>query len=82
MSEYIQISGVNRNTQARKCGPHALRHSLAGRMLEEGTPFPVISSVLGHKNAESTAFYLGIDHRALARCPLDVPVCTAYGKEG
>lgn len=82
VSEYIQKSGVNKNNPERRHGSHALRHSLAGRMLENEVPLPVISSVLGHKNSESTAFYLGIDHQALAKCPLDVPVCTAYRKEG
>lgn len=82
VSEYIQKSGVNKDRPERRHGSHALRHSLAGRMLENEVPLPVISSVLGHKNAESTAFYLGIDRQALARCPLDVPACTAYGKEG
>lgn len=82
VSEYIQKSGVNKDNPERRHGPHALRHSLAGRMLENEVPLPVISSVLGHKNSESTAFYLGIDRQALARCPLDVPACTAYGKEG
>lgn len=82
VSEYIQKSGVNKNSPERRHGTHALRHSLAGRMLENEVPLPVISSVLGHKNSESTAFYLGIDRQALAKCPLDVPACAAYRKEG
>lgn len=42
------------NTLHRKRGPHALRHSLAGRLLENKTTLPVISEVLGHGNTETT----------------------------
>lgn len=57
----------------RKHGPHALRHSLAGVLLEKKTPLPVISEVLGHKNTESTRFYLRIDMNSLRQCALEVP---------
>ena len=61
------------NTKDRKHGPHALRHSLAGRLLERQTILPVISEVLGHKNTESTMFYLRIDLTSLRQCVLEVP---------
>lgn len=57
----------------RKHGPHALRHSLAGVLLEKKTPLPVISEVLGHKNTESTRIYLRIDMNSLRQCALEVP---------
>lgn len=57
----------------RKHGPHALRHSLAGAMLERKIPLPVISEVLGHSNTESTKIYLKIDIAALRQCALSVP---------
>lgn len=57
----------------RKHGPHALRHSLVGILLEKKTPLPVISEVLGHKNTESTRFYLRIDMNSLRQCALEVP---------
>jgi len=50
-----------------------LRHSLAGFLLEQKTPLPVISEVLGHQNTESTRVYLSIDRAALKQCALDVP---------
>lgn len=62
------------NTKNRKHGPHALRHSLAGRLLERQTILPVISEVLGHENTESTRFYLRIDLTSLRQCVLEVPV--------
>lgn len=38
-------------------GLHSLRHSLATYLLEEGTPFPVISNILGHRSTRSTMIY-------------------------
>jgi len=38
-------------------GLHSLRHSLATYLLEEGTPFPVISNILGHCSTRSTMLY-------------------------
>lgn len=61
------------NTKYRRHGPHALRHSLAGRLLEKQTALPVITEVLGHENTESTKFYLRIDLTSLRQCVLEVP---------
>ena len=57
----------------RKHGPHALRHSLATVLLEQNTPLPVITGILGHKNPETTKMYLAIDLTALRKCALNVP---------
>lgn len=38
-------------------GMHSLRHSLATYLLEDGTPFFVISSILGHESTSSTMIY-------------------------
>ena len=56
----------------RKRGPHALRHSLASRLLEENIPLPVISEILGHANSDTTAAYLSIDIDKLRLCALEV----------
>jgi site-specific recombinase XerD len=61
------------DTKNRRHGPHALRHSLAGRLLERQTALPVISEVLGHENTESTKFYLRVDLTSMRQCALDVP---------
>jgi len=52
-------------------GMHSLRHTLATRLLERGTPLPVISDIIGHLDTNSTAVYLKIDMERLAQCPLD-----------
>jgi integrase/recombinase XerD len=68
---HMRLAGIK--FKDRKHGPHALRHSLAGILLEKKTPIPVISEVLGHRSTESTRYYLRIDTGALRQCALDVP---------
>lgn len=57
----------------RKRGPHAMRHSLASRLLENNVSLPVISESLGHQKTETTMTYLRVDIKALRKCALDVP---------
>lgn len=71
VSFYLNRAGID-NIVNKKRGPHALRHSLAGILLEQKTPLPVISEVLGHTNTESTKAYLKIDLDSLRQCALDV----------
>lgn len=79
---YMQIAGIA-NITDKKHGPHALRHSLAGFLLEKKTPLPVISEVLGHTNTESTKTYLRIDMESLRQCALEVPsVKDGYYQKG
>lgn len=58
----------------RHHGGHALRFSLAQRMLELNTPIPIISETLGHKNRDVTRQYVRIDLPLLQKCSLEVPV--------
>lgn len=60
--------------EGRKSGSHALRHSLARRLLEHEIPLPVISEILGHVNTETTMTYLRIDINELKKCALEVTV--------
>lgn len=72
------------NCKNRKHGPNVLRHSLASRMLADGTPLPIISEALGHSDSKSTQFYLRIDCSSLRNCALDIPLVpdSFYKKEG
>jgi len=70
-SNYYKEAGIK--IKERKHGMHSLRHSLAGILLENKIPLPVISEVLGHKNTCSTMYYLRIDQDALRQCTLNVP---------
>ncbi|MDP2791688.1 MAG: site-specific integrase [Rectinemataceae bacterium] len=69
---YLRRAGVA-NVEKKKHGPHALRHSLAGFLLQKKTPLPVISEVLGHSCSETTRTYLRIDMEQLRMCILKVP---------
>ncbi|MDD3388134.1 MAG: site-specific integrase [Prevotella sp.] len=71
ISNIILTAGID--TKERHHGSHCLRHSLATRMLEQGTTMPVISQALGHVNTESTMVYLNVDVKSLLSCSLDVP---------
>jgi len=68
----FKTSGVE--IDKRHHGGHALRFSLAQRMLELNTPMPIISEALGHKNRDVTQEYVRIDLSLLQKCSLDVPI--------
>ena len=55
----------------KRRGMHSLRHTMASVLLENGTPLPVISDIIGHLNTNSTAVYLKVDYKHLVECPLD-----------
>jgi len=57
--------------RGQKHGLHSLRSTLARIMLENGTPLPVISEVLGHQNIQTTSIYLKIDMDGLRNCIVD-----------
>lgn len=65
-----RLAGVKFRT-AQKRGMHSLRHSLATRLLEKGTPFPTIAAILGHTSLESTRIYAKADVEALRSVALD-----------
>lgn len=62
-------------TAGKHHGTHSLRHSTASNMLSGGTPYPTISSVLGHSSANVTKRYLSIDAGSLRPLALEVPSC-------
>jgi integrase len=79
---YMRLAGIA-NIDDKKHGPHALRHSLAGFLLEKKTPLPVISEVLGHSSTESTKTYIRMDMDSLRQCALEVPpVSDRYYRKG
>lgn len=52
-------------------GFRVLRASLVTRMLEAGTPLPVISGALGHRGISSAKHYLAADEERMRECCLD-----------
>ena len=71
ITRIIQQSGVL--TGNRRHGPHSMRHSLAGRMLENSVSINVISETLGHATTQTTMSYMRIDISSLMKCSLAVP---------
>jgi integrase len=63
----------------RRHGMHSLRHTLATRLMEDGTPVEQIADILGHQSVASTGVYLKSSLGLLARCALD-PDATAEGQ--
>jgi integrase len=57
--------------EKRRRGMHSLRHTLATRLMEGGTPVEQIADILGHQSVTSTGVYLKSSLGLLARCALD-----------
>ena len=70
-AKIMKDAGVRQGHADRK-GFHCLRHSLAARLLPEETPLPVISSILGHRNKDSTKAYLSTNLEHLRVCALSL----------
>jgi integrase len=68
-SKIMKEAGIWQSQEDRK-GFHCLRHSVAARLLSEETPLPIIASILGHQDKESTKVYLSADLKHLRLCAL------------
>jgi site-specific recombinase XerD len=56
---------------SQKRGLHSLRHTLATRLLEKGTPITTIAEILGHTSLDSTRIYAKAGVEALRGVALD-----------
>jgi site-specific recombinase XerD len=72
INKYLTLANIDISTD-RKHGIHTLRHSLASRLLEQGTPLHVVSEALGHLELNSTTIYTKINMQQLSLCSLEVP---------
>ncbi|QNO13368.1 tyrosine-type recombinase/integrase [Alkalicella caledoniensis] len=76
VTKYMRKANI-KNWKNKKHGPHSLRHSLATNMLKKNVSMPIISSVLGHQNTETTKIYLKVDIEKLRLCPLSLPIISS-----
>ena len=58
-------------SEKRRHGMHSLRHTLATRLMEGGTPVEQIADILGHQSVQSTGVYLKSSLGLLSKCALD-----------
>lgn len=70
VTRYRRLADLELPRESRK-GLHALRHSLASRMLQAKIPIDTIAGTLGHASPETTRAYLRIDIESLRRVAID-----------
>jgi site-specific recombinase XerD len=58
--------------QGTVSGTHSLRHALARRLLEQGTPLPEVADIMGHTSYSSSSPYLKVDIDGLRECSLSL----------
>ena len=70
VTRWRELAGIQFRAPQKR-GIHSLRHTLATRLLEKGTPFTTIAEILGHTSLESTRIYAKADVEALRSVALD-----------
>lgn len=70
---YLIKAGIDIN--GRKAGFHSLRHSFSTMLLNEDVPLYTISTILGHREIDTTMLYIDIDASKLKELALEVPIC-------
>jgi len=70
ITTYRRRAGIELPKQSR-CGMNSLRHTVASRLLEAGTPLETISHIMGHLSTETTRIYTKVDVEALRRVAID-----------
>ena len=54
----IWLKAVSKRCEIKKVNPHALRHTLATRLVEGNVPLNIVQGILGHASIETTRKYL------------------------
>ena len=71
LRKYISTAGII--PKHRKCGPHALRSSMASSMVNAKISYEVVRKVLGHSSKNAIKHYARIDIENLRRYSLQPP---------
>ena len=76
VSRYMEKANIT-GWKEKKHGAHSLRHSLASNLLKKNVSIPIISTVLGHQQTETTKAYMKVDTENLKSCTLKMPELTS-----
>lgn len=71
ITKYRRRANIDLTVRSRR-GLHSLRHTVASRLLEAGTPLETISGIMGHLSIETTRIYTKIDVEALRSVAIDL----------
>jgi len=63
--EHIKKIWKKTGLDAKYCGTHVFRHSLATNLRHKGLSLKIIADILGHKSLEVTALYAQVDTESL-----------------
>ena len=69
--EIVKKAGVE--SGERESGPRIARHNAASGLVRAGVPLSDVSSVLGHRDPNSTMVYVSTDSGGMAGCTLPLP---------
>ena len=69
----IRCAAARCGLQDRVRGTHILRHTVAGRLVQAGTPLKEIADLLRHRDLNTTTIYAKVDLPALTRVALPWP---------
>ncbi len=72
IQRYMRIAGIHQQRAGITSGMHSLRHAVARRLLEQGTPLSTVADIMGHSSYSSTSPYLKVDIAALRECSLSL----------
>lgn len=75
LDRQMRRCGIQKNPGITS-GMHSLRHALARRLLEEGTPLSTVVDVMGHVQYDSATPYLKVDIDGLRTCALSLSEVT------
>lgn len=67
------IAAADIEVKGRKCGPHALRSSLASNLVSNGSSYDIVRKVLGHTTPNAVKHYVKTDIERLRKCAIDPP---------
>lgn len=79
VNDYLIAAKID--TSERKCGPHALRSSMASSMVNDGASYETVRRILGHTDSDVIKHYARSDIANLKLCSIDAPPASGLFKK-